>query len=201
MNDILSVYGCICLLVPKFWEGGVTYEWYFISLRLHLPFCPKIFGRWCYLWMIFNQSMTVIWVVSTLIGGPDTWTVTTIIKFIWIFALRCTRDAKTLFSYLFTLSQPCTSMSHLVKLSLPINSGAEMTICVSLDVSTGSGGSEVPCLGGMHREVQCIIDNGHMGPPRDRLTRMRTLPSRNFVCERKQVKSKRIFTTSSFPQG
>ena len=38
--------------------------------------------------------------------------------------------------------------------------------------------------GGLYGEVQCIMDNDHMGTPceqNDRQTRLKTSPSRNFV--------------------
>ena len=48
--------------------------------------------------------------------------------------------------------------------------------------------SESPCLGWgwLFSEVQCIIDNGPMGPNlwTDRHTLVKTLPSRNFVDRR-----------------
>ena len=46
-----------------------------------------------------------------------------------------------------------------------------------------TGGLNVPCPGrAMYSEVQCIVGNGHMGPPcTDRQTRVKTLPSGNFV--------------------
>ena len=55
----------------------------------------------------------------------------------------------------------------------------------------GTGGglyNEVPCqegvgTGALYSEVQCIMGNGHMGPPfsDNRQTRLKTLPCRNFV--------------------
>ena len=57
------------------------------------------------------------------------------------------------------------------------------------------GGSHVSCpegwgqlVGAMYSEFQCIMGNGLMGTPsfgqNDRQTRLKTLPSRNFVGER-----------------
>ena len=50
-----------CIFAQKFWEGGGD------------------------LWMIFCLSLSNVWVVSTLIGGGETQTLTSIIEFIWTF--------------------------------------------------------------------------------------------------------------------
>ena len=46
-----------------------------------------------------------------------------------------------------------------------------------------TGGPNIPCPGrDMYSEVQCIMGNGQMGPScTDRHTRVKTLPSQNFV--------------------
>ena len=44
--------GCFCLFAPKLWEWGRD------------------------LWMIFCQSVSTVWIVSTLIGGGETETLT-----------------------------------------------------------------------------------------------------------------------------
>ena len=53
--------GCFCLFAPKLWEGGRD------------------------LWMIFCLSVRAVWVVSTVICGGDTQTLTTMIEFIRTF--------------------------------------------------------------------------------------------------------------------
>ena len=63
---------------------------------------------------------------------------------------------------------------------------------VSLAGGPLPGGPKIPCPGGacewglrlrgtLYSEVQYIMGNGHMGLPMDIQTRMKTLPSRNFV--------------------
>ena len=54
--------------------------------------------------MIFCQSVNAVSVVSILIGGGDTRTLTAIIEFIQIFELRGSADAKTLFLHPPTLA-------------------------------------------------------------------------------------------------
>ena len=57
--------GCFCLFALWFWEGSGN------------------------LWMIFCQSMSAVWEVSTLKGGRDTWPLTAKIEFVWTF---CTQE-------------------------------------------------------------------------------------------------------------
>ena len=65
--------------------------------------------------MIFCQSVSAVWVVSTVISAEDTQTLTAIIELVWTFS----GDTEMLLSYALTSSHSSTTTSHLVKLSLP----------------------------------------------------------------------------------
>ena len=58
------------------------------------PFAPKLWEGGGDLQMIFYQSISTVWVVSTLIGGGDTQTLTLVIES-ELFVLRSGWDAFT----------------------------------------------------------------------------------------------------------
>ena len=84
--------GCFCLFGSKFWRFNGNLQ------------------------MIFCQSVSAVWALSTLIGGGDTWTLTAIIKFIWTFLHSV---AWMLKHCPYALFHPCSRISHLEKPTLP----------------------------------------------------------------------------------
>ena len=70
-------------LYPRF--EILIYFWWLKKSRFSGCFEPKVWEGGGYLRMTFGLPVSAVWVVSTLIGGGVTLTLTAVIEFVWTF--------------------------------------------------------------------------------------------------------------------